>query len=147
MPTHSPYTAVNERRRKRRWNNRSTAQLRRRRAERLADLRSSEDRTANPHGRKRYHGLVNSGYLQSLLREREEILQEVRAQNLRSQGLTPVRAHEREQGAVPVVAHVRAAPEAAPGDDGVLRCSVCDRPISRYLSELRAHEATHRVST
>ena len=59
---------------------------------------------------------MNTGYLQSLMLEREEVLREARemaearrAEEARVAGYVPVREHAREEGAVPVVAHERRA--------------------------------------
>ena len=70
----SRYAKVNERRRKLRWNNRSTAQLNRRRSERRADLDAAW--TTERRGKRTRHGLVNTGYMASLMAEREEVLRE-----------------------------------------------------------------------
>lgn len=76
MSRRSPYAKVNERRRKLRWNNRSTAQLNRRRSERRTDLGAAW--TTERRGKRTRHGLVNTGYLASLMAEREEVLKEAR---------------------------------------------------------------------
>jgi hypothetical protein len=64
----SPYPAVNERRRKRAWNARSTGQKARWAAARKVDSCLGYD-PANPHRKKRVHGLVSTGYVAALVAE------------------------------------------------------------------------------
>lgn len=110
----SPYAAVNERRRKRAYNRRSTGQLGRRRRERTEDYREAQDRTSNPHGRKRFHGLVNTGYVASLMAERDSILAERTAvaqaradEAARAAGQVPVAEAHHPDGSYKAEAHVR----------------------------------------
>lgn len=74
----SRYPAVNERRRKKEWNSRSTGQLGRQRRERLEDLRLAW--TPERKGKRSRHGLVNTGYLASLMADREAVLADARGE-------------------------------------------------------------------
>lgn len=105
MKRRSPYPAVNERRRKREWNNRSTAQLRRRRDERAKDAAWRLD-PENPHHRRARHGLVNTGYMAALMADREEILAEARREATLREVL--VRPSYRAEG------HTRSRPRRRP---------------------------------
>lgn len=80
MPSYkrSRYPAVNERRRKKEWNARSTAQLGRYRRERQEDLRAAW--TSERRGKRARHGLVNTGYMASLMADRQAILAEARGE-------------------------------------------------------------------
>lgn len=80
MPSYkrSRYPAVNERRRKKEWNSRSTGQLGRQRRERLEDLRLAW--TPERKGKRSRHGLVNTGYLAALMADRESVLAEARGE-------------------------------------------------------------------
>jgi len=129
MPSYkrSRYAAVNERRRKREWNSRSTGQLGRRRVERLTDLQRAEDRLSNPRGKRSRHGLVNTGYLAALMAQREEILQEAgiplsereemalqRKREALPEGMVPVAVQgvTREGEPALVTEHLRSPPRA-----------------------------------
>lgn len=80
MPSYkrSRYPKVNERRRKREFNSRSTGQLGRYRRERQEDLR--EAWTPERRGKRARHGLVNTGYMASLMADRASILAEARGE-------------------------------------------------------------------
>lgn len=80
MPSYkrSRYPKVNERRRKAEWNSRSTGQLGRQRRERQEDLNAAW--TTERKGQRSRHGLVNTGYLASLMTDREAILREARGE-------------------------------------------------------------------
>lgn len=117
----SPYAAVNERRRKREWNRRSTAQLNRyRQARHEATVLDYDPANPKRSKRGRVHGLANTGYLASLMAEREEVLREAREtaeerrrMELATAGYVPVREHDRsvtESLTVPVCEHTRRTP-------------------------------------
>lgn len=80
MPSYkrSRYPKVNERRRKREFNSRSTGQLGRYRRERQADLNAAW--TPERRGKRTRHGLVNTGYMASLMADRASILAEGRGE-------------------------------------------------------------------
>jgi len=116
----SRYAKVNERRRKLRWNNRSTAQLNRRRSERRADLDAAW--TTERRGKRTRHGLVNTGYMASLMAEREEVLREAREV-----------AAQRQREALP--------PELVPVSesyDGRNQPYVRSAPAASYATDARA---------
>lgn len=81
MPSYkrSRYPKVNERRRKREFNSRSTGQLGRYRRERLEDLRGV-GLERERRGKRKRHGLVNTGYMASLMADRASILAEGRSE-------------------------------------------------------------------
>lgn len=110
MPSYkrSRYAAVNERRRKQEWNRRSTGQLGRRRRERATDLQAAW--TPERRGQRTRHGLVNTGYMASLMADRAAILAEARGE------VAVGPSHDgRNQ------AYVRAPPTVAPRSDAERR--------------------------
>lgn len=100
MPSYkrSRYPAVNERRRKKEWNARSTAQLGRYRRERQEDLRLAW--SPERRGKRARHGLVNTGYLASLMADRNAVLAEAR-------GEVPVREAHHADGSFKATEHTR----------------------------------------
>jgi hypothetical protein len=144
----SRYAKVNERRRKLRWNNRSTAQLNRRRSERRADLDAAW--TTERRGKRTRHGLVNTGYMASLMAEREEVLREARevAAQRQREALPPELVPVSESYDGRNQPYVRSAPAAsyATRADGTSRSPRVRGDISPTSPKPRPRSVTETVT-